>query len=923
VTLDREEIAVQGLVRAEDVVSRLPQAYVGQGDNVTNGATGTATVDLRQLGPERTLVLLDGKRLMPGDPSSGSIAPDLNFVPMALVQRIDVVTGGASAVYGSDAIAGVVNFVLDTELEGVRLDALGGFYDHANDERQVQAALAARGFSIPSNHVDDGGTRTLDLAVGRKNRDGRGAVTLYAGYRQTAAVTEVERDFSACALASSGDSRFCQGSSASPALGLFETFHASSFRPGPLLTLDPGGPDGALRAFTRRDAFNSAPYQYFQRPDARWVGGGFAHYHFSDQADVYLQTMFMGDESVAQLAPSGLFATRTTQVACANPMLSAAEVAAFCTAGGYGPAEAATMLIGRRDTEGGPRRYTLSHDDWRVVAGLEGASGVWKYDVSASYAQVRMREAIANEVSLSRAADALNVVLGPSGALVCASGNPGCAPYDIFRIGGVTQAALKYLSVPSHATGSTAELVLSAVASADLGSAGVRSPWAEHGLSLAVGAERRRESLGYAPDAELASGDLSSSAQAEPPVSGAFAVTELYGEARWPLVEALGPGLDALAVEAGLRFSRYSTAGRTWTYKAGADWSPVADVRFRASFNHAVRAPTVVDLFTPQTLGGGLQTDPCAGADPTAANPLATPANCARTGVAPGQYGAIVEAPDTYNSLTGGNPQLKPEAADSLTAGVVFTPSFAPGLSATIDWYHIDIAEALGVVGADEIMQGCLSTGAPFFCRLIHRAPATGSLWLGNGYVSDIVENVVSLRATGVDVEVDYRHDLPQVGGHGIGALSVDLVGSYAISLEQQADASAPINDCAGLYGFICGQPLPRWRHTLRMDWVTPWAVDFSAAWRYVGQVTLDAASSEPALAGPFEPIDARVASRSYLDLEASWRVRPNLTFRAGVNNLLDQDPPLFSSPVGNGNTQPGLYDPLGRFVFVGLSAHI
>jgi outer membrane receptor protein involved in Fe transport len=923
-TIDRAAVAATGLVRAEDVIARLPQAYVGQNADVTNAATGTATIDLRQLGPERTLVLLDGKRLMPGDPTSGSVAPDLNFVPTALIRRVDVVTGGASAVYGSDAIAGVVNIQLDDELQGVRLDAHGGFYDHVNGDLTDEALVAAHGFSLPARQVDDGATWSLDFAAGARSGDGRGALTLYAGYREAAALPESQRDFSACGLADAGDAHACMGSTRAPALGAFQPLHKASLRRvGGALTLDAAGPDGALRPLDQlRDGFNNAPFQYFQRPDARWTAGAFADWRAAELADFYAQAMFMDDETTAQLAPSGLFGVRT-QIACSSPLLSAAEVDAFCTAAGYGPGDLATLQIARRNVEGGPRRYALGHRDWRTVAGVKGAAGGWTYDASLTWSSVRMRTEIQNEVSISRAIDALDVVSDGAGALGCASGDPGCAPYDIFRVSGVTPAALQYLSVPTHAAGATGELVLSLVASGDLGAYGLKSPWADTGLSVAFGAEHRRESLSYAPDAELASGDLASSVVAEPPVSGAFHVSEVYAEARWPLVERRGPWLDELAVEGGVRFSRYSAAGPVWAYKAGAEWGPLPGVRLRSSYNHAVRAPTVVDLFTPQTVAGGLDNDPCAGPDPAAVDPLATPANCARTGVPADLYGSIDTSPDTYNSLVGGNPRLRPESADTFTAGLVLTPPRAPRLSLTLDWFDIEIGQALGVIGADAVVRGCLSSGSPMFCALIHRAPYTGSLWLGQGYVIDTVENTAELGASGVDVEARYRRDLPRAGGRTMGEVSLDLVGAFVISRRKQSDPTAPLFECAGLYGDICGQPAPRWRHVLSLDWSTPWRADLGLAWRYVAPVTLDLATANPALAGPFSAADRRLPAFNYLDLSAAWRVRPGVTIRAGANNLLDQDPPVVPAAFGNGNTIPGLYDALGRFVFVGFSASV
>jgi outer membrane receptor protein involved in Fe transport len=908
------------------VINRLPQAYPEQNAGVTNGATGTATVDLRFLGAERTLVLIDGKRLMPGDPVSGSIAPDLNFIPSALVERVEVVTGGASAVYGSDAIAGVVNFIIRKDLSGVRLDATAGGYDHVNGDAQIQALVSGSGSPVPAHRVEDGWTWSLDLAAGVDSPDGKGNLSVYGGYRRAEPVTEATRDFAACGLTDGDSGLVCQGSTRSTQYGRFSFFDAD-FNAQPNLTLDPTGPGDTLRRFKGpRDAYNFAPYQYFQRPDVRWTGGGFGRYQLSPAAELYLQGMFMDDRSTAQLAPSGLFPSAATHLSCSNPMLSAAEVQTFCTNGGIPPDGQVLMYIGRRNVEGGPRRYSLHHRDWRVLAGAHGQLGDWSYDASAQYSAVAMDTQVEREVSLAHAADALNVVRNASGQLVCASGNPGCAPYDIFKIGGVTQAALDYLSVPSSATGSTSETVVSATVTGQLGRYGLKSPFAEKGAAIALGAEYRRESLAYEPDAELASGDLASSGAAEPAASGAFHVFELYGELRAPLVEDRGRWLHQITVEAGGRYSRYSAAGGVWTYKAGAEWAPSPDLRFRASFNHAVRAPNAVNLFTPQVINQtSLNLDPCAGADPLSANPFATTANCARTGVSANQYGHIIQNPDGYNVLNGGNPDLKPESADTITAGLVLTPRALPGFSLAADWYDIRVKSVMDTLGADLVIEQCLETGDPFFCRLVHRSAATGSLWLGaDGYVIDILQNASGMRVAGVDVQADWRTSLPRVAGRDIGAIVFSLTGTWVESASSQATGTSVSFDCAGFYGATCGTPMPRWRHLAQATWTSPWRFDLTGAWRYIGSTDRDQNSTNPVLAGPSPLPNAALGAVSYFDLSLAWRPSPRLTLRVGANNLLDRDPPLvpaFGGGVNNGNTYVGFYDALGRFIFVGLTA--
>jgi outer membrane receptor protein involved in Fe transport len=931
VMLGSKAIEAQGLVRIEDAINRLPMAYADQSSTVTNGATGTATVNLRNLGSERTLVLIDGKRLMPGDPTSGEVAPDLNFIPTALVDRIEIVTGGASSVYGSDAIAGAVNFILKHEFKGLQLDAEAGFFNHVNGDAEVQSLIRARGDAMPAHTVNDGLTYDVNVTLGARTPDGRGSLEAYGGYRRIEAVTEASRDFSACPIEADGPTPICSGSPQSTPRGSFYVFNPTTFNFVGVFTLDQNGPGDTLRPRNQfLDVFNFAPYQYFQRPDTRYTAGAFARYAISPALELYASGMFMDDSSTAELAPSGLFATAPAPITCNSPLLSAAETAIFCGAAGVPPGGQPLVYIGRRNVEGGPRQFILTHVDYRVLLGARGNEGPWSYDISVQYGAVSAGQTYLNDVSLSRAADALNVIVGPGGNLVCASGDPGCVPYDIFKIGGVTKAALAYIETPARATGSTGELVASATVTGDFTRFGVRSPWASSGLAVALGAEYRRESLGYSPDAELASGDLASAGVANPPISGSFDVKEAYVEARAPLVQDKGPLLNELSLEAGYRFAHYSLAGNATAWKVGAEWSPTPDVRFRASYDHAVRAPNVAELFNPPSISfGGLVTDPCAGSDPVQANSLATPANCARTGVTASQYGQIAANPGAYNSLEGGNPNLKPEAENTFRVGLVATPRALKSFTASIDYFNIDVANEIDALSADVIIQECLATGDSFYCSLVHRAPVTGSLWISpNGYVSDVLQNTLSLRTSGFDVDADERIRLPALAGRDLGSLDVSLIGTYLIHFTTQVGPGAPSFDCAGYYGFGCGIPLPAWRHTLRATWRTPWTVDATLAWRYLSPLSASLVSTNPALNGQVSAQDAQLGARSYFDLTLAWRFRPGFELRAGVDNILDTDPPVvglevtnFPGLLQNSNTYPGLYDALGRFIFAGLTA--
>ncbi|HEY1837004.1 MAG TPA: TonB-dependent receptor [Rhizomicrobium sp.] len=929
--IDSATIKTTGATRIEDFLNQLPQIYADQNSTTNNpqsvnAISGTATVNLRDLGPERTLVLLDGKRLMPGDPTNGSIAPDLNFIPDALVNRVEIVTGGQSAVYGSDAVAGAVNFILKRDFTGFQLDLQGGGYQHDNDETGIQARLLASGTPRPPRSVFDGFDGEITLTAGTDTDDGKGNLSLYGGYRAGESIGQGARDFSACPLEAKKRLLVCSGSTFSTANGQFFVIDPTGSSLVSDLTLDPSGAGNTLRDFDpRRDAFNYAPFEYAERPDQRFVAGTFAHYELAPAIELYADGMYMSDVTNTRLAPSGLFGNVPVSIACANPLLSADEVQRFCTDAGVPLNGDALLAIGRRDVGAGGREERIAHSDYRILAGAKGVIDDWRYDVSAQFGSVALGQTDVHDVSLSRAFDALDAVRNASGAIVCASGNPGCVPYDVFSLNGITPAALAYVDARAKARGDTGETVASANIAGDLSRYGVISPWAQTAAGVALGAEYRRESLGYAPDAEIASGDLASAGFSSPAVSGAFGVEEVYAELRLPLVQGKRMLLEDLTASAGYRYSDYSNAGGAQTYKLGLEWVADDAIRFRSGFNRAERAPNVVELFTPQTLTpAGLDHDPCAGTDPIKDDPFATQINCARTGVTASQYGNIAPSPETYNALVGGSPALKPETANTFTIGAVATP--LEGLSLSLDYFDIDIHGVITTLDPDLAIEQCLQTGNPYLCGLIHRAPISGSLWLSTkGYVSDLSANVSQLETRGIDADATYVALLPHWNGGNWGAATFRLMGTYTNAYTTTPEPGATPYDCAGLYGFLCGDPIPRWRHVLRTTWNTPDDFDVTVAWRFTGAERIATASSNPNLTQPFGAADYRLGDRSYIDLSVNWRASENWELRAGVNNIFDRDPPIFGFDYASGvasddNTYPGVYDALGRWVFVGIT---
>ena len=949
--LSSQDIKLQGTTRTEDLINSLPQSFAAQGSNISNGSTGTASVNLRGLGSQRTLVLINGRRLQPGDPRLGSIS-DINFVPSALVKRVDVLTGGASSVYGADAVAGVVNFIMDTSFRGLRIDAQASTFMHNNDASNsiIGGNFAAnRNFRPPHGMNTNGGAQDISVSFGAGFDDNRGSIMAYATYRKQDAVLQASRDYSFCSLAARTVAQggrgsgtpprdFNCGGSATSAFGTFftnvGTFHVegNQFIPGQI-------------------PFNFGPYNYYQRPDERYTFGAFAEYEITPGAKPYLEAMFMDDTSNSQIAPSGNF-FNTTTINCDNPLLSTQQFNKICVpANTFVDANGVTRAIayvGRRNVEGGGRADHLEHTAYRVVGGVRGdlLKGV-SYDTYYQFGTTRLSQVYQNDFSVVRLQMAMDAVANPAvggvpgvavGAPVCRIRltdpsnlvGESCVPYNVFQTGGVTAEQLNFLQIPLVLRGHVNETIANANFTLEGGEYGLQTPWSDRGIGLNVGAEYRKEALQTEPDASFQLGEGAGQGAPTLPVQGKFDVREAFAELQVPVVSH--GFFEELTLGAGYRYSDYKVAGNhfnTDTYKLSVEFAPIHDIRARGSYNRAVRAPNVVELFTSQFVGLGGTVDPCAGAVPTA-----TAAQCANTGVTAAQYGTINANPaNQYNALFGGNTNLSPEKADTYTVGVVLQPRFVPGFAFTVDYFDIKIKNLISTLGFQTIMTQCLTTGDPFFCSKIHRTPGNGSLWLSQtGFIETTNTNIGGLRTRGIDLNGTYSRRLG-----GMGTLNV----SYVATLLDKLEIDTGINpgttglngkfDCAGFYGntcgsFLTGAPNPKYRHKLRLGFTLPNGLGLSGQWRYFSSVDNDALSDDCDIGcGTAAPANAKINSQSYFDLALTARLADRFNFRIGSNNILDSEPPVVGSevsnaPFGNGNTFPQVYDALGRYLFAGVT---
>ena len=954
VVVTAQDIVLAGYTGTGDVIRALPQITmtgVDSGNYSANG-WGTATANLRGLGPQRTVVLVNGRRLGLGDPNTAHLntAPDLDQIPLPMIERVEVLTGGAAAVYGSDAVAGVVNFILKEHVQGVQIDAQYGFAQHVQHSYYLQRIETAQGIAHPTGTTIDGFTRDVSVLAGTGFHDDAGHVTAYFVYHGQNPLYGSDRDFSACTGATAN---WWNDDPTQRGLTCAMSANSNFFLP------NAGDADTAYSVvgnqFVPRPAagavppsrFNFAADQSLQRESGRYQAGLLAHVELSRAAAPYMELSFMDDRSELQGAPAGLFISANHLtfdgnylVNCSNPLLSAQEATILCT-----PAEIATdrshpgdasadVVIGRRNIEGGPRVFTYVHKSHRAVAGIGGNLGdALSYDAHALYFRTSLSNAYQGVMSLTAINNALQVTTDQSGRPVCISGGD-CVPYNIFKTGAVSAQQLAYLTRSGIDGGDNSEQIIEADVTAQLGRYGLIAPWAHEGVAFNAGAEHRLDTLQYAPNAAELSHDLIGVGPGTVPVNNRVSVNEAFVEIRVPVAQ-YRPLVNDLTVGAGYRYSVYSTTGAARTYKVDLQFAPVTDMRIRTSFDHVVRAPNLIELYTPlayNSLGEG-SLDPCA---PVQGQPAtATLAQCMHMGVTAAQYGnggstnTITQCPGTCGVTIGGNPALAPETADTWSLGVTLTPTTIPTLTASIDYFHILLKGAIGTIPDSVTIEQCAASGDPTWCSQIVRTSA-GALFGSNvaagGYTVGRFVNTGTDLVSGVDVQANYRQLLP--GRRG--ALTASLNGSWLQHNSSTPYRSATSYDCAGLFGRLClsGSANPTWRHNLRVTWEMPWALQLSAQWRFIGRTGFGNNSSQIPLRkeeGFYNPDLTHLSNYSYLDLAADWDVTGHLQLRGGVNNVFDKDPPFIPSVDVSTNAAPlntyPTYDIVGREVFLALRA--
>lgn len=931
VTVGQQDIQAAGSVTVETMMNDMPQFVPGTTHGSVNpGNSGQANLNLRGLGTNRTLVLMNGRRVVPSN-ADGTV--DVNILPAPLIQNVEVISGGASAAYGSDALAGVANFILNENFEGFQVDAQYG-----------------------QTHRGDGASQSYTVTMGTNLENGRGNVVLSIGRSTRDGIMATARDFSRVSGPNSvtplGSMTFdsvnlpdqgfvnayldcvsCPNNTGefgfNPDGSVFSYAGAHNFR-------SPGGPEyDAYHVPGQSWAFNTGATNMLSIPLNRWNAYAGGRYQLTDAAEAYASLIYTQYDADIILSPTPMPGPSPTfgfRVPSTNPYISS-DLRAFLDSR---PDPDASFGYNKRFSAIGGRLAAQSTTVFQVTTGLRGDLPVrdWAYDVNAQYGRVDNSTQQVGNVSRSAVQRLLDAPDG--GDALCAGG------FDPFGLTELSQACVDYINRNSKNSTLNEQSIVEVTIQGGL----FDLPAGE--VRFALGAQYREDSFGFSPDASLSQSNpivphLGADGQPDggmiggvevagfnpvQPLTGRTDSAEVFIEALIPVLSDL-PFIQQLDLNLGYRNADHSTVGGVHAYKADVDWMVVDSVRLRGGVQRAVRAPSIGELYrnrdisSPQigsavnaagqpALGG----DPCdvRGAYRNGPDADQVRALCLAQGIAPAAIDNYVFVNTQIQGFVGGNVDLREETADSWTLGAVFTPGFThpvfSSLSASVDYYSIDIENVIDSITAANQLQGCFNaTGATNptydidngYCQLFERDSNTGNIVNSLGLLS----NLATLRTSGIDLQVDWSFQLADAGLPDWGSLSTNVVVGWLETWERQDAPGGPFTERTGTIS-TAGYTFPEWKFLSSVRYQHDF-YSVGLRWRRVGEMQIY--NSENTL-------DAT----NYFDLFGSIDLRENVVLRAGVNNLGDQQPRTWTPGI-QANTDPSTYDILGRRYFVGLTA--
>jgi len=906
-TVDTEQIQFSGNVTLEDTINEFPQLNPDNTGTVNqSGGTGVLTADLRGLGAVRTLVLVDGRRFVPGD-VTGLV--DLATIPDMLVERVEIMTGGASAVYGSDAIAGAVNFILRDDFEGA----------------QARYQYGQTGES-------DGENAKIDVLFGVNTDDGRGNATLHGSYIRRDPVFMGDRAFSQQPLLADSTGQlnnFGSGNIPGTLIGIpsadfgqisgVDLTNSDGSCPGAIQGVRFGDGGEPLPFCRPTEQYNYAAPNFLLRPLERWQATATAHYGVTENIEAYAQIFYTKKENAFQQAPEAVNPTSFGQEtgtlvipnADTNPLFPQTLQDFWAANENYfdpdGDGIYTVRSVGRRFEEFGPRNTRIISDSYNLTGGLRGeltlGANDWAWD--AFYQFQRSDYNINQQGRLSRSRITLGLdAIVVNGEPQCRTQLLNCVPVNIFGTDALTPEMAEFIQTTTGREDTFDREVIGASMTGKL----FEMPAGD--VSTAFGFEYREESFMTVPDEAARSGDLGS----VPPIinGGELDITEFFAEARFPLLEGL-PAIQTLALEGAVRYSDYSTIDGVTTWKAGLDWGINDWARVRTSFNRAIRAPNLDELFAAPGQGFTGGVDPCVVDN----NPTqAIKDLCVQQGVPPSIVDNLqVGASQGWSAFSGGNPNLNEEESDTLTVGLVLTPPAIEGFSVTVDYFDITVDDAISQVSSQALVNSCFQTLDinSVACQSITRL-STGNI----DRVDAPVLNIAQRDVNGVDLQVNYLLDLP-AGWSLLGdAASLDLkwISTWQFEDETVALAGQQAVDCAGFYGGSCSSDGTR----ITPDFRALGSADYRSGPLTVG-LTMNMIGDLELAADAFPNENGTLDPVYYWDLNAIYIWDDQIEFFAGIQNLADEQPPVIGFRAGgDSNTNIPLFDPLGRRFFGGIT---
>lgn len=878
--VDSTQILQDAASNISDVINELPQVGIGSTRTNTNfltSGTGIATVNLRALGSSRTLTLVNGRRFIGG--FAGDSAVDLNNIPIDLIQRFEVVTGGSSAVYGSDAVAGVLNFILLDKFEGIQLRAQSGITGAGDNARYLVSAMAGTTWG----------------------NDARGNIILNFQYDKDEGLLSRNRDISDedCANLTCGPAAY---SSYAPQ-GQFQLVDAGG-APVPILA---GGrstfsfnPDNSLAVIPGYGAvgfgFNRNNERYISVPVERYLANAIANYDLGGGAEAYAEATFSRVSSNSRLEPFALDLLNDVYfraidpfgIPITNPFIPDEIAAAIAAANSDADPDNDVDAIGgrRRQNDVFDRSNVVERETWRTVLGIRGKIND-RINFDASYVYGRLNDFNASEdIDVNRYRNALDAIrVGPGDVvgvdIVCrdaAARAEGCVPINLFGRDTADPAAATYVQavVPKSQEITNQQHVVTAV----LSSSNLADLWGAGGIGAAIGVEYRYDST--VDDLDILTNTGGNSGNTTPDLVGSQDVYEVFGELNVPLI-ADRPFIEYLGVNGAVRYSEYSTIGGLLSWNAGAEWEPVRGLRFRGRYAVSNRAPNNSELFSQPSETFASVTDPCDGVTATSTGDFdaacrAIPAIGNFLSANPGSaFTYTLADTQNVNGFVGGNDALQEETGKTITAGFVVGPNLVPGLSFSLDYFNISIDDAISTVGRNFTIQQCLLTGEPVFCDQVTRFP-TGRLQTVNAQLI----NIAGFDVRGFDAQLRYQTPLGLTNND---MLSLNVNYTYLMDFITQSDpASDPVEN-AGTFGASFSTHRASARATYGID-------EFSFSW----QTTFLSG-------GPFINPDNFISNNPDVvalnDIDDYWLHNAQLsfnldeefTFYVNVDNIFDTKP--------------------------------